>query len=160
MKENSVFQDFLESKGLKHSRPREWILEEFLGMEKHVTIDELWSSVRTKHTSVGYATVYRTLKLLCECGLCSEISFEDGTSRYEHLYGHGHHDHLICTQCGRFVEVMDGEIEKLQERLVKRYGFLLQYHRMNLYGTCRDCRKDSRQNKSRIRAVRKYKAEQ
>ncbi|MCM8798259.1 MAG: transcriptional repressor [Candidatus Omnitrophica bacterium] len=43
--------------------------------------------------------------MLCECGLCRELRFDDGTTRYEHLYGHQHHDHLICTKCGRFVEI-------------------------------------------------------
>jgi Fur family ferric uptake transcriptional regulator len=141
MDENAVFEAFLARKGLKHSKPRVWILEIFLSIEKHVTVEELWAAVKTRYPSVGYATVYRTLKLLCESGLCTEISFENGTTRYEHLFGHSHHDHLICTICGRFVEVVDGEIEKLQERLMKRYGFIPQYHRMNLYGTCKDCRK-------------------
>jgi Fur family ferric uptake transcriptional regulator len=140
MKETAVLERFIAGKGLRHSKPREQILSVFLSIEQHVTLDELWAAVRTKHPGIGYATVYRTLKLLSECGLCSEINFEDGTTRYEHSYGHSHHDHLICTSCGRFIEVVDSEIEKLQERLVKRYGFQLQYHRMNLYGTCRNCR--------------------
>jgi Fur family transcriptional regulator, ferric uptake regulator len=144
MNERAVLEEFIAGKGLRHSKPREQILSVFLGIEKHVTIDELWAAVKAKHPGIGYATVYRTLKLLAECGLCSAINFEDGTTRYEHLYGHDHHDHIICTSCGRFVEVVDPDIERLQERLVKRYGFLPAYHRMNLYGTCRECRKGRR----------------
>jgi Fur family ferric uptake transcriptional regulator len=141
MKEAGVFKEFLAEKRLKHSRPREWILEAFLHIEKHLTVEELWAAVRRRHPSVGFATVYRTLKLLCESGLCRELHFEDGTTRYEHLYGHEHHDHIICTECGRCLEVVDEGIEHLQERLMKRHGFLPRYHRMNLYGMCRECRK-------------------
>jgi Fur family ferric uptake transcriptional regulator len=83
------------------------------------------------------------MKLMNESGLCREIRFEDGTTHYEHLYGHDHHDHLVCTQCGRLVEVVEEEIEKLQERLMKRHGFLPQSHRMNLYGICKECRKSA-----------------
>jgi Fur family transcriptional regulator, ferric uptake regulator len=139
MDEFAVFKGYLAGKGLKHSNPRDWILEVFLGMENHVTVDELWAAVKIKYPSVGYATVYRTIKLLCQSGLCSEIRFEDGTSRYEHLFGHNHHDHLICIECGRCIEVFDEEIEALQDNLMKKQGFVPQYHRMNLYGTCKNC---------------------
>jgi Fur family transcriptional regulator, ferric uptake regulator len=139
--ESTVFERFLAGNRLKHSKPRDWILGVFLSMEKHVTIDELWTAVKRKHPSVGYATVYRTVKLLCRSGLCSELRTEGGTTRYEHLYGHDHHDHLICTKCGRCVEVVDREIEKLQERLMKRHRFSPLYHRTNLYGICEECTK-------------------
>jgi Fur family ferric uptake transcriptional regulator len=140
MNETMVFERFIESKGLKHSKPRMGILEVFLGIEKHVSIDELWAAVKMKHPSIGYATVYRTLKLLCEGGLCRELHFEDGTTRFEHLYGHDHHDHIICTECGRLVEVVDEKIEALQVKLMRRHGFSPKYHRMDLYGTCQNCR--------------------
>ena len=140
--EKQIFAEFLNGKNLKHSQQREWILDIFLSIEKHVTIDELWVAVKKKYPSVGYATIYRTLRLLCESGLCRELSFEDGATRFEHLYGHEHHDHLICTQCGKSVEVVDAEIERLQEQLMQRHGFVLQRHRMELYGVCKSCRKE------------------
>jgi Fur family ferric uptake transcriptional regulator len=140
MNETAIFQQFLADKNLKHSRKRDWILEIFLRIEKHLTAEDLWSAVRKKHPSVGFATVYRTMKLLCKSGMCRELIFEDGTTRYEHKYGHEHHDHLICTECGRCLEVVDGKIERLQERLMKRHGFSPQYHRMDLYGVCKRCK--------------------
>lgn len=141
MNETAVFESFISEKKLKHSKPREWILAVFLSIEKHLTVDELWAAVKKKYPSVGFATVYRTLKLLCESGLCSELRLEDGTTRYEHRYGHDHHDHLVCTECGHVIEVFDEVIERLQEQLMKRNGFSPCYHRMNLYGVCKDCRK-------------------
>jgi Fur family ferric uptake transcriptional regulator len=141
MNETAVLEKFISEKKLKHSKPREWILAVFLSIEKHLTVDELWAAVKKKHPSVGFATVYRTLKLLCESGLCSELRFEDGATRYEHRYGHDHHDHLVCTECGHVIEVFDETIERLQQRLMERHGFAPRYHRMNLYGICKDCRK-------------------
>jgi Fur family ferric uptake transcriptional regulator len=113
----------------------------FLNTDKHLTAAQLYRIVQKKYPALGYATIYRTLKLFCECGLCRELRFEDGTTRYEHLYGHQHHDHLICTKCGRFVEVVDSEIEKLQERLIRQHGFYPQRHKMELYGICKRCKK-------------------
>jgi Fur family ferric uptake transcriptional regulator len=140
-KEQEVFEDYIRSKGLKHTGQRMEILENFLKTERHLTADELYRMVTKKNPSIGYATIYRTVKLLCECGLCRELRLEDGITRYEHLYGHEHHDHLICVNCGTFIEVMDPEIEKLQERLAKQKGFILKRYRLEMYGICKGCRK-------------------
>ena len=140
-KEEKIFEGYLAACKLKHSQQRKEITDVFLSIDRHLTADELYRIIKKKAPNIGYATVYRTLKLLCECGLCRELKFEDGTSRYEHLYEHRHHDHLICTKCGRFVEVIDQEIEHLQERLFKSHGFHPQRHRMELYGICERCKK-------------------
>lgn len=139
--EQKVFDDFVKSKGLKHSEQRREILRTFLKTEKHLTAEELYMRVKKKSPSIGFSTIYRTLKLLCECGLCRELKLEDGTVRYEHLYGHEHHDHLICVKCGKFVEVVDPEIERLQDRLARKKGFALQGHKLLMYGICRECNK-------------------
>lgn len=139
--EERLFEEALAGRNLKHSHQRKKILDIFLSTDKHLTAEGLYGIVKKKYPSLGFATVYRTLKLLCECGLCRELKLEDGATRYEHLYGHKHHDHLICTKCGRFVEVVDVDIERLQEKLFKAHGFYPQRHRMELYGVCRNCKK-------------------
>ena len=141
MGERRVFEEYCAGKSLKHSHKRDWILETFLDIEKHLTVYELWAAVKRRHPRVGFATVYRTLRLLCESGLCRELHFDDGTPLYEHLFDHDHHDHLICTRCGACVEVVDQEIEKLQEDLMIRHGFSPQQHHMELYGLCGKCKK-------------------
>lgn len=140
-KELKIFEDYLLAKKLKHSGQRRGILEVFLDAGKHCTANELYLLAQKKYPSVGFATIYRTLKLLCECGLCRELKFDDGTTRYEYLYGHQHHDHLICTKCGKFVEVVDPQIERLQEKLFATHHFHPQRHRMELYGLCKQCKK-------------------
>jgi Fur family ferric uptake transcriptional regulator len=138
--EQKIFDDFVRNRGLKHSDQRREILLTFLKTEKHLTADELYRLVKKRNASIGTATVYRTLKLLSESGLCREFRLDDGTARYEHLYGHDHHDHLICTSCGNLEEVVDPEIEKLQEKLAQKRGFTISNHKMEIYGICRKCR--------------------
>ncbi|MDO9541817.1 MAG: transcriptional repressor [Kiritimatiellia bacterium] len=140
-KEKRILEDYLAAKDLKYSRQRDEILDIFLSLDRHLTANELYNIVQKKYSRLGVATIYRTLKLLCECGLCRELKLEDGTTRYEHLYGHRHHDHLICTKCGRFTEVVDPDIERLQEKLFRRHGFYPQRHRLDLYGICRNCKR-------------------
>ncbi|OGF53430.1 MAG: hypothetical protein A2452_06365 [Candidatus Firestonebacteria bacterium RIFOXYC2_FULL_39_67] len=139
--EKIIFNKYIRDNNMKHSEQRENILEIFLGIEKHVTVEELYKIVKEKLPAVGYATIYRTVKLFCGSGLCCELKLEDGRTRFEHLHGHEHHDHLICEKCGRFVEVVDNGIEKLQEKLARANGFVLKKHRLQLYGLCEKCRR-------------------
>jgi Fur family ferric uptake transcriptional regulator len=137
--ENKIFDGYVRSKGLKQSSQRKEVLLTFLKTEKHLTADELHRLVKKKNPAIGIATVYRTLKLLKESGLCSEFRLDDGTTRYEHLYNHEHHDHLICSNCGDLIEVFDPEIEKLQEKLARKHGFHISSHKLEIYGTCKKC---------------------
>lgn len=139
-KEQKIFDEYISKNNLKHSEQRIKILEIFLRSERHLTADELYRLVKKALPSVGYATIYRTLKLLSECGICREIKLEDGITRYEPLRGHKHHDHLICVKCGKFVEVMDPEIEKLQEKLAHSKGFVPMRHKLEMYGLCKKCK--------------------
>lgn len=139
--EQEILLEYLKSKNRKQSRQRDEILEVFLKSPRHLTSNELYRQVQKNNPAIGFATVYRTLKLLCTAGICREMALEDGVTRYERQQGHEHHDHLVCTRCGKMVEVVDQIIENHQERLFKKYGFHPQRHRMELYGTCRACTK-------------------
>jgi Fur family ferric uptake transcriptional regulator len=128
--------------GLKHSRQRERIAQTFLSMGGHVSVEELVARVRREDPHVSVATVYRTMKLLAECGVAVPRQFGgDGQTRYEAATGRPHHDHLICTSCGDIVEFANERIESLQELVAKRHGFEVQSHRLELYGLCARCRR-------------------
>jgi Fur family ferric uptake transcriptional regulator len=139
-----VFNEYLKEKNLKHSKVRDMIIDIFLKTERHLTAEELYFLVSKKYSKIGFSTVYRTLKHLIRAGLCREIKLEDGITRYEHLYGHQHHDHIICIKCGKFVEVVEPQIEILQEGLFEKYGFIPKSHRMELYGICKKCIKKNK----------------
>jgi Fur family ferric uptake transcriptional regulator len=138
--EFEVLENFIRSKNLRRSEQRQQILDVFLKTESHLTAEDLYNIVKKKNPSIGYATIYRSLKLFSEAGLCRELQVVDGTTRYEHLYNHKHHDHLICTKCGKFVEIESPEIEALQNQLAKKNGFVLIKHRLELYGLCSACK--------------------
>ena len=137
----TAFSDYVAKQGLKQTPQRRLIVDVFFSSGKHLSTEELYDRVRAVDNGVGQATVYRTLKLLCEANLAREMHFGDGTARYEPIADDSHHDHLICTACGKNQEFVNEEIERLQEELAARYGFVLTSHRMYLYGVCGDCRK-------------------
>ena len=129
---------YLEEHGLKNTKQREAILEVFLQATGHVTSDELFQRVREEHPNIGYTTVYRTMKLLCDAGLAAERHFDDGITRYE--IAHEHHDHLVCLRCGKIIEFECEMIESTQIEIADRYRFQVLRHRHELYGHCPDCR--------------------
>lgn len=130
-----------------HQRPTkqrrlvaEMLYEQCLNRHRHLNVDELHREVRDADNTVGYATVYRTVKLLERVGLLTASRFSDGTARYEvALADEEHHDHLICTKCGQIVEFENHDIERLQHEIAASLGFTLDSHRMDLYGICGPC---------------------
>lgn len=136
-----VFAEYLAREGLKMTPQRMVILNTFISVRDHVSAEDLYEQVKQADPAIGQATVYRTLKLLENSGLAVAVDFGDGTTRYEPDDGQGHHDHLICEICGKNVEILDTEIERLQEEVATQYGFTLSRHKMYLFGLCPDCRK-------------------
>ena len=116
---------------------RRTIAQVLFAQEGHLNVDELHRQVREVDASVGYATVYRTLKLLELHDMVHCDTFVDGTARYEISVGEEeHHDHLVCRDCGHIIEFGNEEIERLQELVAKQQGFTLEDHTMVLYGRC------------------------
>jgi Fur family ferric uptake transcriptional regulator len=135
---------FTEAEGLKATRQRDVIVDEFLRSRGHVSIEELLARVRKRHPRVGYVTVYRTLRLLQAADLAIPRQFGDGQTRYEvaDQATHRHHDHLICADCGLIIEFTQPAIERLQDEVARRLGFVVESHKLELYARCPRASKD------------------
>ena len=138
--ELQVFIDYLQANKLKLTPHRELILETFLENEGHRSVEDIYHTVKAIDPRIGYTTVYRMMKLMIRCGLAREIELADGITRYEHLFNHEHHDHLICMECGNSIEFYNPEIEALQDAASAQLGFKVLDHKLQIYGICRDCR--------------------
>ena len=134
-----LLEEHMAKKGLRSTDQRRLIVDTFFRAPNHISIEELLAQVREKEPKVGYATVYRTLKLLTECGVAHERRFGDGLTRYELADDTSHHDHLICVECGDIVEFEEPRIEALQEEVATKYGFDLKSHKHEMYGVCPKC---------------------
>lgn len=139
-KEKEIFFDHLKRAGLKRTAQRELILDVFLRTEGHSSAEELYNLIKNEDPSVGFTTVYRTLKLLVECGLAREELMGDGRRRYEHNYDHQHHDHLICTKCGDLIEFYSEVIENKQDEIARKFRFQPTHHSLRIFGICHQCR--------------------
>ena len=131
--------DELKNTGLKATLPRLKILEIFqTGSQRHMTAEDVFRVLLNERSDIGLATVYRVLTQFEQAGILERSHFESGKAVYELNEG-THHDHLICTSCGKVEEFYDAEIERRQQLIAKDKGWILQDHAMSLYGLCADC---------------------
>jgi Fur family transcriptional regulator, ferric uptake regulator len=139
--EEKKFREFLKGEGLKFTSERRRILEEVFRIHEHFEVDDIVIGLRGRGERVSRASVYRTMPLLVGSGLLRQVHSAEKHSHYEHIFGHDHHDHLICRECGRAIEFSNQEIEELQARVCGRHGFLPATHRLEIFGTCSKCRR-------------------
>ena len=131
----------LKQSGLKATLPRRKILELFESSKvRHLSAEDVYKALMAEGIDVGLATVYRVLTQFEQAGLLSRQHFETGKAVFELNQG-GHHDHLVCLQCGRVEEFYDVDIEKKQNQVAQKRGFQLRGHSLALYADCtkRDC---------------------
>jgi Fur family ferric uptake transcriptional regulator len=134
-------KQFVLANNLRWTSQRQAVAATLFNAKQHLTTEELFQKVQKKGYKIGYATVSRTLHLLVEAGLCGQIDISDGSMRYEVVSGSDHHDHLICTHCGTFIEVYSKKLETIQTELVRRHNFKEQFHKLQIFGICADCRR-------------------
>lgn len=129
----------LKSTGLKATLPRLKILEIFQGgKQRHMTAEDVFRVLLDERSDIGLATVYRVLTQFEQAGILRRSNFESGKAVYELEEGQ-HHDHFVCTSCGKVEEFFDPEIEKRQQMIANELGWTIQDHSMSLYGQCAEC---------------------
>ena len=126
----------LKTRGLKATAPRLRILKLFENTQvRHLSAEDVYRTLMGEGIDVGLATVYRVLTQFEQAGMLSRHHFESGKAVFELNEG-GHHDHLVCMQCGRVEEFYDPEIEKRQSKIAKERGFAIRDHSLSLYADC------------------------
>jgi Fur family ferric uptake transcriptional regulator len=139
--ERQIFGAYIKAEGLKATAQRTYILDAFLSTDKHVSVEDVYVLVNRGRRRVGLATVWRTMKLIADCGLAHEVAFDDGVSRFEHTHGKSHHHHLICTRCKSVIEFSSEEMDAVERAIAEDYDFELESHRFEIFGLCRKCRR-------------------
>jgi len=135
----SVFSEYLKDNGLKMTRQRRLILEVFLGVEGHLSADELYEVIRKKDPRIGFTTVFRTMKAMTECGLARETDLNDGRTRFESLYRKPKHHHIVCQECSKTIEFYSPDLEEMQAKIASEYGLQPVQQRLQIFGVCKEC---------------------
>ncbi len=141
-------QNELKSAGLKATFPRLKILDIFRRAEpRHQSAEDVYRSLMAEDVDIGLATVYRVLTQFEQAGILTRSQF-DGTRAVFEMNDGDHHDHLICTSCGKVVEFYEPDIEKRQHAIARQHGFALESHTMMLYGICAACQAAQKDKKA------------
>lgn len=131
----------LRNAGLKVTLPRVKILQILEGSEdKHFSAEDVYKALIEADEDVGLATVYRVLTQFESAGLVMRHHFEGGHSVFE-LNSDDHHDHIVCTKCGKVEEFYDEVIEAQQDKIAEKLGFEITDHSLYIYGLCPSCQK-------------------
>lgn len=134
--------------GLDHTRELDTVIDVFLAAEGHLSVADVGRALKEKGLHLHEQAIRDALELLVSYGLAARRSFEGEEARYEHLHVEEHHDHFICTRCGKIIEIRSDDIEELQSELSLSLGFHPLSHKLEMYGLCSDCFGPPRENLS------------
>ena len=134
-----AFTEFLRSHGLRLTPEREAIVEEVARRKDHFDPEELHYALKGRSRKVSRASVYRALPLLVEAGILKQAVNTDKHAHYENVFGKEHHDHMLCTGCGKVIEFYSEELESIQNALCRKHGFKGESHTLEIMGLCKKC---------------------
>lgn len=130
----------LQAKGYRVTPQRMMVVEALHRVDQHISAEEIYTQVLAKYPYANISTVYRTLELLKELGLVTEIALRDGRVRY-HPAEKGHHHHLVCHKCGEIIDLPESSLLSLEETLFHDYQFKADLKHLAIFGLCADCQK-------------------
>jgi len=128
----------LSQKGYRMTPQRLMILEAIEGASGHVSAEEIYQDIRRRYPGLNISTVYRTLDLLKGTGLVTETDMGDGRVRF-HSMGHEHHHHLVCSKCGKVIDLDEETLSPLTSVLSDKYGFHADLKHLAIFGRCKGC---------------------
>ena len=125
--------EVLKKEGLRYTLQRQSVWDEIKRSEKHRDAEDIYQSLRNESISVSRATVYRTIDVLVKNKMVRKMDVGDGKSLYEPKLDNDHHDHMICVDSGKIIEFFDEELELLQDKIAKKYGYKVVRHVHQLF---------------------------
>ncbi|MGD2125673.1 MAG: transcriptional repressor [Desulfobacteraceae bacterium] len=137
--EKANFRALIEGDSLGDIEKRLDVIDVFLDTEEHVTLEELMQLLRQRGCDYETSFVRQCMNRWVDLGFAQKEHFDGQPPRYEHRHLGKHHDHIICTKCGKIVEFSNDEMERLQVRIAALQGFHILQHKMEIYGLCSEC---------------------
>lgn len=136
------FRTLLQLNRQRATPERFTVLDEICSTDTHFDVEDIVGRVRRRKTSISRATVYRTVELLEKYGLIRKARLTEMKSCYELTAGRHHHEHMICTSCGKIIEFESKGIETIQDTICRQHHFTMTYHFLHIFGLCGDCKKE------------------
>ena len=140
---NLRYESYIRANNFKSSKRRDLIFSHVSKTRGHFTADHIYQQMLKIDPAIGIATVYRTIRLLVDCGVLTEHTFGEKRGYFEiNEINSRHHDHLICTSCGKIIEFQSDLIEDDKERIAAQYQFRIDSHKLEIFGLCNTCQQE------------------
>ena len=141
------YDSFIQVNKLKSSKRRDLIFNHITQIQGHFTADEIYQALFKIDPEIGIATVYRTIRLLVDCGILLEHTFGEKKGFFEVIdMNSEHHDHLICNACGKIIEFKSDIIDDDKQRIVAQHQFKIKSHKLEIYGICSKCQQQNKKS--------------
>jgi Fur family transcriptional regulator, ferric uptake regulator len=138
--EREQFQEVLQSFKASRIEERLKVLDIFLSVEEHLSLTGLEEIVRSKRPELlDREFLKETMEMFCQFGFAQKQLFATREAVYEHNHLGMHHDHFICTRCGKIQEFANQNLERLQHEIARQFQFHPLQHKMEIYGLCSSC---------------------
>ncbi len=131
----------LDEAGHRLTAPRRTVASVLDGREAHFTAADLLAEARARQPGIGRATVFRALDLFMDLGIVERLDLPTGEHAYVVCQPDLHHHHVVCSNCGRTIDIDDRGIRAITKKVAKRTGYRIEHHRVEMFGTCPACRK-------------------
>ena len=125
------------------------VLRVLAASEGHPSVERIYETVRQEFPTTSIATIYKTVNLLKQINELLEISFPDGSNRYDG-YKPFPHPHVICVQCKKIIDPNLGSLKEITTAAADQTGFDILSHRLDFFGICGDCKKEQTTTMSTI----------
>lgn len=132
------FADFLKKKNYRNTQERYRVLDRIAELDRHFSADDLYFYMSGKGDRISRATIYSTLDLLTKCAILMKHRFQGDSAHFELASRMPDHDHLICVECGHIIEFYEKDLEELQEKVCRQFGFKPVKHSWQIFAACPD----------------------
>lgn len=136
------YDRYIQENQLKSSKRRNLIFEYIAQIQGHFTVDNIYQELIKIDPEIGIATIYRTVRMLIDCGILVEQTFGEKKGWFEIIdLEMEHHGHMICTSCGKIIEFRSRAIEKNKYQIAREHHFTIHSYKLEIYGLCSSCQK-------------------
>jgi Fur family ferric uptake transcriptional regulator len=140
--ELQLLRQYIHSRNMRYTPERETIVDEIFSQHDHFSAEDLYQRLKDRDLPISRASIYRTIPLLIDAGLISQVFQENGQTYYEHIYGHERHCHLRCVICGRIEEFAAPSLDNLPSQLTASTNFIIDRYKLEVLGRCPECQKN------------------
>jgi len=116
------------------------VLRVLAASKEHPSVERIYETVRQEFPTTSIATIYKTVNVLKQINELLEISFPDGSNRYDG-YKPFPHPHVICVRCKKIIDPDLGSLKDITAEAADQTGFDILSHRLDFFGICGDCKK-------------------